>query len=211
MERTPARLPAHGRNTSSCHQHCHCRRFYRSDFAQLPGASPAITRRKEKAAAHRAISRTQSSCDGEGGWVHFPAPQKAGSLPSKALRPAGEVAQAIPRHPKEPPGCFGRLQPCHPPLFILQEASRGTLRKQMRSCRVTSCTLPQFPRAPGVKAYLPGEACALRISPCLIPGVSKAPATGPWHRLLLPRTEAPPAQWGPAHPSVSPQPSQGPP
>lgn len=50
--------------------------FIAQTLLSSQGPAQRLARRKEKAAAHRAISRTQSSCDGEGGWSTFLHPKK---------------------------------------------------------------------------------------------------------------------------------------
>ena len=152
-----AHFPAHGRNISSCHQTVTVVVFIAQTLPSSQGPSQRLARRKQRAAAHRAISRTQSSCDGEGGWSTSLHPNK-GWL--SALKGPSIQLERWPRPflgaRRSLLAALAASNPATLPLFILQEHPEGPFEKQMRSCRGPAAlpsTVPQGSWGEGLAAW----------------------------------------------------------
>lgn len=114
------------------------------------GPAQRLARRKQRAADPRAVSRTQSSCDGEGGWSTFLSPKK-GWL--SALKAPSVQLERWPRlflgTCRSLLAALATSNPAtRPPPVHSPRASRGTLRKTDEILPRTSCT--PFHSSPGL-------------------------------------------------------------
>ena len=133
--------------------------FIAQTLLSSQGPAQRLARRKQRAADPRAVSRTQSSCDGEGGWSTFLSPKKGWLSALKA------PSVQLERWPRPFLGTcrslLAALAPSNPatlPCTFSKSIQRDPSKNRGDPAADQLHSLPQFPRAPGVRAKLPGEA-----------------------------------------------------